>query len=303
MTISVCMIVKNEEKVLARCLDSLKTIADEIVIADTGSTDRTKEIAAQYTDKIYDFEWIGDFSAARNFVFSKATGDYIYSADADEVLDLGNIKRFQVLKKCMIPEVEIVTMIYVNPKDINMAYNNLRERRPKLFKRLRTFTWIDPIHETVRLDPVVFDSDVEILHCPEENHSRRDFDAFLKVLAEQGDMSDRLWSMYAKELFFNGNAEDFKTAAPFFEKRMDGGETFESLEAVCVVTRTMLETGDFGRVEEFAAQYDTFEERPAELGYILGQIFERMGNGERAEHYYDLSSQDESFIKSDYRRL
>ena len=73
ITISLCMIVKNEEKVLARCLDSLEGLMDEIIIVDTGSTDRTKEIAAGYTDKIYDFEWVDDFSAARNFSFSKAT--------------------------------------------------------------------------------------------------------------------------------------------------------------------------------------------------------------------------------------
>ena len=72
-TISLCMIVKNEEQVLARCLDSVADLMDEIIIVDTGSTDRTKEIAARYTDQIYDFAWIGDFSAARNFSFSKAT--------------------------------------------------------------------------------------------------------------------------------------------------------------------------------------------------------------------------------------
>ena len=73
ITISLCMIVKNEEKVLARCLDSIADLMDEIIIVDTGSSDNTKEIAKKYTDKIYDFTWIDDFSAARNFAFSKAT--------------------------------------------------------------------------------------------------------------------------------------------------------------------------------------------------------------------------------------
>ena len=73
VTISVCMIVKNEEAVLERCLDSLNGIAEEIIIVDTGSTDKTKEIAAKYTDKIYDFTWIHDFSAARNFAFTLQT--------------------------------------------------------------------------------------------------------------------------------------------------------------------------------------------------------------------------------------
>ena len=56
-TISLCMIVKNEEAVLARCLDSVRDLVDEIIIVDTGSTDRTKAIAARYTGQIYDFPW------------------------------------------------------------------------------------------------------------------------------------------------------------------------------------------------------------------------------------------------------
>ena len=72
ITISLCMIVKNEEKVLARCLDSIADLMDEIIIVDTGSSDNTKEIAKKYTDKIYDFAWIDDFSAARNYSFSKS---------------------------------------------------------------------------------------------------------------------------------------------------------------------------------------------------------------------------------------
>jgi len=84
--ISVCMIVKNEERFLEQCLNSIKNLADEIIIADTGSTDRTKEIARKFTDKIFDYEWKNDFSEARNFSLSKATKDWILSIDADEVI-------------------------------------------------------------------------------------------------------------------------------------------------------------------------------------------------------------------------
>ena len=100
ISISLCMIVKNEEKLLKRCLDSYRPVCDEIVIVDTGSTDRTKEIAAGYTDLIYDYPWDNDFAAARNFAFSKANCDYIFSADADEVLDEENrTTPFIILKK------------------------------------------------------------------------------------------------------------------------------------------------------------------------------------------------------------
>lgn len=85
-TISLCMIVRNEEDVLGRCLASAADLMDEIIIVDTGSTDHTKEIAAEYTEKIYDFPWIDDFSAARNTAFSKANCDYCMWLDADDIL-------------------------------------------------------------------------------------------------------------------------------------------------------------------------------------------------------------------------
>ena len=76
VTVSLCMIVKNEEKHLPRCLDSVRDLVDEIVIADTGSTDRTVEIARRYTEQVYGFPWRDDFAAARNFSFSKASMEY-----------------------------------------------------------------------------------------------------------------------------------------------------------------------------------------------------------------------------------
>ena len=208
-TISLCMIVKNEEKVLTRCLDSIADLMDEIIIVDTGSTDSTKEIAGRYTDLVYDFKWVDDFSAARNFAFEKATMDYIYSADADEILDEENHRQFALLKEAIVPEVEIVQMHY-REEGIQTVLNENDEYRPKLFKRLRTFTWIDPVHETVRLDPVVFDSDIYITHKPEGNHSGRDFSIFEKSYEKQGNLSCRILTMYEKELYKWGNIEDLE---------------------------------------------------------------------------------------------
>ena len=85
--ISLCMIVKNEEKNLPRCLDSVKGVVDEMIIVDTGSSDKTKEIASSYGAKVYDFEWMNDFAAARNYGLDKATGKWILVLDADEELE------------------------------------------------------------------------------------------------------------------------------------------------------------------------------------------------------------------------
>jgi glycosyltransferase involved in cell wall biosynthesis/Flp pilus assembly protein TadD len=80
----VCLIVKNEERHLPRCLESIRGLADEIVVVDTGSTDGTREIARAHGARVADFEWRDDFSAAKNFSIEHATGDWILSIDADE---------------------------------------------------------------------------------------------------------------------------------------------------------------------------------------------------------------------------
>lgn len=90
--LSACLIVKNEEDMLRRCLESLQDGVDEVIIVDTGSTDTTKEIAKEFTDKVYDFKWIDDFAAARNFAASHATGEWILAIDADECVEEQNLQ-------------------------------------------------------------------------------------------------------------------------------------------------------------------------------------------------------------------
>ncbi|MCI1958912.1 MAG: glycosyltransferase family 2 protein [Clostridia bacterium] len=189
ITISACLIVKNEEKILARCLDSLKEIADELIIVDTGSDDGTKQIALSYTDKVYDFKWEDDFSSARNFSFSKSSMEYIYTADADEVIDTENRRKFIKLKQSLLPEIEIVQMLYKNQLKHNTTYNFDKEYRPKLYKRLRNFKWQDPIHESVVLEPVIYNSDIEIIHMPKSNHGKRDFNIFQKLIKQGKTLS------------------------------------------------------------------------------------------------------------------
>ena len=90
-SISLCMIVKNEEEFLAQCLESVKDLVDEMIIVDTGSTDRTVEIAKSYGAEMYYFEWNGSFSEARNFGLSHATCEWVLQLDADEVLEKADI--------------------------------------------------------------------------------------------------------------------------------------------------------------------------------------------------------------------
>lgn len=99
LPISVCIIAKNEEKNIDRCLSSLAPYGFEIVLVDTGSTDRTKELASKYTDKIFDFVWVDDFSAARNFSLDKATNNWIFMIDCDEWIETIDIEELEYFRK------------------------------------------------------------------------------------------------------------------------------------------------------------------------------------------------------------
>lgn len=97
LTISLCMIVKDEEAMIARCLEAARPAVDEIVVIDTGSTDRTVEIAESLGARVLHHEWDGDFSAARNVSFEAATGDWVMYLDADEVLVADDAQRLRAL--------------------------------------------------------------------------------------------------------------------------------------------------------------------------------------------------------------
>jgi len=97
MNLSVCIIAKNEEKNIERCLKCLQPYGFEIVVVDTGSADATREIACHYTECVYDFVWCDDFAKAKNFAVSKASNEYVMVIDSDEYLENIDIQVLQNL--------------------------------------------------------------------------------------------------------------------------------------------------------------------------------------------------------------
>lgn len=206
--VSLCMIVRNEEKVLERCLKSIADVVDEIIIVDTGSIDRTKEIAANYTDKIYDFPWCDDFSAARNFAFSKGTGEYLLWMDADDVFPAVEKRKFFSLKEEVEKEPkDVVMMLYDAAFDEKgkAAFTYYRER---LVRNCAEAKWLGRVHEVIIPFGKVKYADIHFEHRKENGaYSDRNLKIYEKMIFEGQKLDAREQFYYGRELFYHANHE------------------------------------------------------------------------------------------------
>ncbi|WP_368901574.1 glycosyltransferase [Oceanobacillus oncorhynchi] len=206
--VSLCMIVKNEEEVLRQCLDSVNNLCEEIIIVDTGSTDKTKEIAREYTDKVIDFKWIDDFSAARNFAFKQAASPYILWLDADDVLQEAEQIKFKKLKEELDESVDAVSMLYHIAFD-EFGNPTFSYRRNRLVKRERNFKWIGPVHEYLEVYGNIISSDIAVTHRKTDKSDAntvngRNLKIYEKRLERGEAFSPRDLFYYANELKDHG---------------------------------------------------------------------------------------------------
>jgi glycosyltransferase involved in cell wall biosynthesis len=220
-TFSLCMIVKNEKDVLERCLNSAKDIFDEIIIVDTGSSDKTIEIAKKFTKDVYTFEWVDNFSKARNYSFSKATSDYIMWLDADDViLEKDKIKLLN-LKQTITSNIDMVMMKYNISFDLNNnpTFSYYRER---LLNRTQNYMWEGFIHEAIVPSGNIIYSDIAICHYKmKPNEPKRNLNIFNNMISSGKILNPREQFYYGRELYYNG---DFKKAIMIFSNFLDSNE-------------------------------------------------------------------------------
>ena len=158
--LSICMIVKNEIRCIERCLKALQPLRDavpcELVIADTGSTDGTREIAQKYADICFDFEWMDDFSAARNAVMDRCSGKWFFSIDADEYLDdnIDMLKQFFLSPHKKIYDFAFVTIRSYTNQSMDDNYSDFSAAR--ITRMSYGARYIGSIHGSLTKMPVVF---------------------------------------------------------------------------------------------------------------------------------------------------
>lgn len=232
ITVSLCMIVKDEEDVIARCLDSVADLADELIVVDTGSTDRTAEIVGRYTDRKYVFAWTDDFAAARNYAFEQATMDYILWLDADDVLTDDNREKPRTLKQTLPDGIDSVTMTYELAED-DCGNVTFRLRRNRLVKRSRGFRWIGAVHEYLAVSGTIANSDIAVKHMgkPGKGDSERNLRIYERRLAGGETLSPRDLYYYANELCDHGF---HSKAISYYERFLDeGGGWIEDNISAC----------------------------------------------------------------------
>ncbi len=213
MTVSVALIVKNEERTLARCLDTLRDHVDEIIIVDTGSDDRTKAIAHDYSEKVFDFTWDQDFAAARQFAFDQATSDWVMWVDADDVVH--HAERIRALVETAPAHVGGYYWRYILDRD---AWGNVRSEswRERCVRNDGVFRWVGQVHEVlVAQEPrtILQSADVTVAHHPEPHASTETSEPSgrnLSILqaeyaASEGLPSPRLLFYLGREYADNGD--------------------------------------------------------------------------------------------------
>jgi tetratricopeptide (TPR) repeat protein len=175
--VSLCLIAKNEERRLPRCLGSVADLVQESIVVDTGSTDRTKEIAASHGARVFDFPWRDDFAAARNESIARATGEWIFWLDCDHWLDQPNRERLAKLFASLQDENVAYLMKWRSPSDEAGSQATLLDAT-QLFRNDPRIRWQYRIHEQIRpsiqrAGGVTRWTDVEIFHSGYQNHAEK----------------------------------------------------------------------------------------------------------------------------------
>lgn len=222
VTVSLCMIVRDEEAVLARCLDSVRDLVDEIIIVDTGSADDTKAIAGRYTDNVFDFEWVDDFSAARNNSFERADCDYCLWLDADDVLLPPDREKFARLKAELSPETDVVMLPYHVGFDEsgNVNFSYYRER---LVRNSPDYRWKGAVHETIAPTGRVVYGDCAVTHQKlRPSNPDRNIRIFEGLIAKGVSLEPREQFYYGRELYYHRRYEQAAAVLSAFLKSGDG---------------------------------------------------------------------------------
>jgi glycosyltransferase involved in cell wall biosynthesis len=289
VTLSVCLIVKNEERVLGRCLSAAIQFADELIVVDTGSEDRSREIAKEYTNFVFSEPWQNNFAKARNFAASKADGDYVMWLDADDVIYPDEIKKLTKLKIRLTNDIDVIFTTYRNHGFLSDM--GLRDR---IHRRELACRWEGDVHEAIPISKnmnIMLCPEITIVHKKEHvNEPGRNI-RILKDIKNAGKLSGAyMLAYYCRELaLLNNMDEGLNTWQELLNVNPPPGQV---QYALVFMTGMLLRKRKYEKCQEMirtsVEQYGV--PRSAFLCYLLGLCAEGTGDIDEAERQYRLAT-------------
>lgn len=301
-SLSLCMIVKNEEDVLERILLQAKRFADEIIIVDTGSTDSTIEIAKRHTDKVFEFKWENDFSKARNFAFSLGSCDYLMWLDADDYITDANVEKIQKLKQST-KDIDIYLCKYNMDFDTD-NHPHLTFNRERILKRERNFKWQGVVHEVIQPSGKIVNTDIEIEH--RKLHATikgRNLKIYENAIRNGVLLSPRELYYYSRELFYNGKLKKAATNLKRFLK-IECTYPPDNLEAHIILSECLKDKNASLNILFEALKKHT---PTGELCCKIAYLFEQLGKTQQAIFWFKSALQTDiptqGFVREEYQKF
>ena len=284
MRLSVCLIVKNEEEVLARCLSCVAKFADEIIVVDTGSTDGTAEIARRFTDDVFSFEWQDDFSAARNFAFEKAKCDYLMWLDADDIVTDENCIKIKELAATGGFDMAYLPYAVAFDGD-NPTFVYYRER---IMKASMNFRFAGAVHEAVSPRGKIIHADAPIYHKKIKcGDPLRNLLILQRKIARGESLDERSKFYYGRELLSN---KMYSECCAVLEDFLSGNGWIENKTEACV--NLYQSYSALGREQEaVSALLKSFTLAPprSDVCCILGERAMKANDSKSAIFWYELA--------------
>lgn len=287
MKLTLCMITKNEEKFLEKCLKSVQGLVDEIVIVDTGSTDKTKEIASKFTDKIFDFKWCDDFAAARNESLKQATGNWILVLDADErLLESEKEKIKQLVNNWEVDGFQLITKNYSDNSSIRGWRDGwFPSLKVRLFQNGKGIKFEGAVHEMVEnsIQGKVERVSVFVEHLGKSSEDKREYYLELARKKTKENPSAKafheLGVQYKALGFFAEAAENFEKSI-----EMDGKERVPYLDLAVIYKEQ-------GKFDEAIGVYEKLLQQgeSGEVYFGLGVVYFRKGDFDKAAESFEKS--------------
>ncbi|MCI8358437.1 MAG: glycosyltransferase [Lachnospiraceae bacterium] len=291
--ISVCIIAKNEEKRIEKCLASIKPYGFEIVVVDTGSTDRTREIAGKYADQVLDFAWCDDFSAARNFSLRAASNNWIFMLDCDEYIKTIDVEELNYFRKHLSDSVGSVFRENIVTEN-GVAVINNTDNTERFFDR-RLYHYTGMIHEQLTpkhggeisaylLKTTILHTGYDMTKEEQTAKYQRNF-TLLKKQLETDPENPYLYYQLGKSCEI---IEDYADACVYYGKGLsfDLDPELAYVQAMVVsYGNALLRTGQAEAALGFEGIYDAFSPL-ADFVYLMGNIYKENQMYEQALEQY-----------------